>query len=98
MHRAQASDRPRLRRYGVFRPGASGGDPQVLKVEARDLRERRRGDLAAEDRAVGLIDRHEDDEPRLADRHHADEGRDVLAGRVAVRAGFWAVPVLPATV
>ena len=42
-----------------------GRDAQVLQVELRDLRERRRGDDAAEDRAARLVDHDEHDEPRL---------------------------------
>ena len=58
---------------------------EVLQVERRDLRERRRRDDAAEDRAVRLVDADEDDEARVARGHDADERRDVLARLVAVR-------------
>src|SRR4051794_40135976 len=59
-------------------------DAKVLQVELRDLGERRRRDRAAEDPARWLVHDDEHHEPRLLDRHHADERRDVLAGRVAV--------------
>src|SRR5581483_12443266 len=58
---------------------------EVLEVERRDLRERWRRDDAAEDRAVRLVDADEDDEPRVAGGHDADEGGDVLARLVPTR-------------
>ena len=60
---------------------------EVLEVEARDLAEGRRGDDAAVDVAVRLVDHDHDHELRLRRGHHADERGDVLRRRVACRRG-----------
>src|SRR4051794_30651576 len=69
---------------------------EVLQIEPGDVTERRRRDDAAEDRAVRLVDRDEDDELRRARRHDAHERRHVSRRRVpARRLGLRRRPRLP---
>ena len=63
-------------------------DLELDEAVTCDLGEGRRGDDAAPDRAVRLVDRDEHDEPRILRRHDADERGDVARGRVAAALGL----------
>jgi len=94
---------PMLRRPLVIvstrsQPALIGWNLEVAQAVERDLRESGCGDVAAIDRAMGIVDGDENHEPRLRRGHDADEGGHVLVGVSAgLGIGLAAVPVLPAT-
>src|SRR6266536_2804945 len=59
------------------------GHVEVLEREPRDIPKGRRGNDAAEDLPLRLVDRHQDDQPGRARGDDPDERRNVLRVRVA---------------